>query len=72
MCKCDKCGTSKLEEASSGVSLLSRNWISRWALFSSGICSLGSSGVGDDKLRRIYGGLRIFILIFLEAVINCR
>ena len=71
MRKCDKCGTSKLEEASSGVSLLSRNWISRLALFFSGISSLGSSGVGENKLRRIYGGLRILILIFLEAAINC-
>ena len=73
MRKCDKCGTSKLEEASSGVSLLLRNWISRsrWALFSSGISSLGYSGVRDNKLRHIYGDLRILILIFLEAAINC-
>ena len=37
----------------------------------SGISSLGYSGVEDNKLRCIYGGLRILILIFLEVAINC-
>lgn len=37
----------------------------------SGSSSSGSLDAGDNKLRRIYSGLRIFIIIFLKATPNC-